>query len=132
MLDIHNKRRRKHLRSVIYREISYVICYNNKETSKNILHIIGKITVVIHVTKSRCDILVINTIKGLDIILSGQTSYPCNWYIIVCTFVTVTSGTHKILLGADKILIRRSSTAVVLTETVNRTFVVSLVLYTQL
>ena len=42
------------------------------------------------------------------------------------------SGTHKILLGADKILIRRSSTAVVLTETVNRTFVVLVVLYTQL
>ena len=42
-------------------------------TSENVLHINGKITVVIHVTKSRCDKLVIYISKGLDIVLSGQT-----------------------------------------------------------
>ena len=53
------------------REILYAI--EIKRVLKNILHINGKITVVIHITKSRCDNLVISTIKGLDIILSGQT-----------------------------------------------------------
>ena len=55
----------------MYREVSYAI--EIKRVSENVLHISRKITVVTCITKSRYDILVINTIKGLDIILSGQT-----------------------------------------------------------
>ena len=80
------------------------------------------------------DTLVFYLIKSLDNI-KWPDLFPCKWYIIeckCCKIVIVPSRTHTILLGADKILIRRSSTAVALTETVNRTFVVSLVLYTQL
>ena len=85
----------------------------------------------------KSNILVINSIKksGLYCTKWPDFIYPCKWCLIVCKcckIVTVTSRTHTILLGADKILIRRSNTAVVLTESVNRTFVVLLVLYTQL
>ena len=51
----------------------HLICHINNRVSENVLHINRKVTLVIRITKSRFEHLVIGQIKGLGIILSGKT-----------------------------------------------------------
>ena len=53
------------------------------------------------------------------------------FYVDTCALHAIIMDAH-ILLGVDTILIRRSSTAEVLTDAINRPFVVLLGLHTQL